>query len=1309
MSSGWGGGPWGSGPWAGSGSSLLAAMASDFDIFCFTDLAMEQVLLADNVSTVGNGACFAPNATTQDFEIGSGGAFPTDDARLIIAEPIPQTFTVEWVVKMSDIPNDFTDLVNWHIYFGCYDAAGPLVGLFFSKVGVAYTGSVSFPGDNLQLDATFQVIPGSADYVFEDEYVVIRVAADLTSSHVYVYVTRQSDLPITGQQLRAILPVIPYTAAAATPTDQAIVSVRGTLTRQALISLDSFCVGSDLLIPNLAPVADAGVDQAVRSCTIIQMNGAQSFDPEGASLLYQWRLVEAPSSSEFTVSADDGVTHSALVPNGFTDKFYSNELGVIDSLDELDVGGAGDVLLVRGVAYTIIAKGTDGDGFFVQIGDDILPDNLSTETFKILRQRGVSGATTVSPTFFPDKPGFYKFDLIVFDGSLFSEPSVVLVNVLETPLPRGCVPDLSFIFTYLSDFWNLVEGREKLAVFWSALAQVAATELYTLWQTEYSKSLRDIQRVFVRRWLHFDLLLGEPLPELTKVRALFGGITSSYEDVGGISAFGTTITIHSDTLAEDAILTVRALNPVNAAVLARDLQDQLQARADARFTVQSLEDRASGDLALRIDAPFPFTIQATNCPFFSAGQEGRPPTGAGAGVGSRIYKVDRSLEGLDVREDDFLILDGVAYRVFKVVDEPTDALPFSRVITKEDLPTVPSSTWTLSGWASSELLDFYLGLVSKKDHVDFEVSEVSSTKASVLETNEIVSTTVLGVSETVPSRVAVDMWPLGAAIADASLQVFLARVLRRTYNPVHELVVDVPTLQPLIVNEDETTVLRRNVDYFIETFRGQACLRFVSGQNSGPDVWEAARPPDRLWAEYVYLDNRPNIEANFGIPVGLTLDQLDDLPDNVDYLSAVRGLWYAFFNGPTIRNLRVGTQILLGLPFAEEAGTIEEIRTDFSPTSGRILIRDSEKTEIVRSYRFPRELELEVNPATGARYKVGDTVERFSPLVEGAEVVDYLTDPKWFQGLLNQGIFYEVEKFHKFVVRVDEAAFSLSTLLFVKNFILKIKPNHTFPLFVVTKSVGDTEVSTTDENTKNATLYLYDAPCEGLLGASYMFDEPRAAGGGWRNAYDANVTPLIPNLDPDPVFPTPDAEILWGFDKDQLCPSDGVELILCETFAAPFDIPFDSVFVYDTPITRQLDYHSVSPANVPAPPAGLTLTAVGASTAPFTGTLAQLRLYALGNPGLSPTNYEVVIAIAGVDTVFQAFTAGINTEVIIALAQAVTSGQAIAVRVRPASGVSSRSPVWSLVLAQLTFHDAQVWNFDTTGLPAGEYCLEADA
>jgi hypothetical protein len=1408
----------------GGGGGIPASAVSPFDVFCFDHcVTMFNILTDPSVSTVGSPLHFTPNGVTcdLDMESGTGAPVPDLDADLIVTQPVPNTWTLEWTAIFHNLPTDFTDVVNRHLFVGATDAAGPCAGLFVSKVGLMYLGAIHHVAGNLVVDSTTQVIPGSALYISEGEYITIRMSVSGLTGAVYLFVTKTADIPITGQVLRAVLPTIDASVLAFPATDRAIISVRGDVVQPTFMGLDQFCMSSSVLIPNLKPVANAGADQASRACAIIQLDGSASFDPEEAPLSYLWRLIDTPLGSSFAIEGGDGFTKAGV--GGFTDLFFSNDpLGVIDVLDPIL---AGDVLLVDGTAHTIIGTGIDaGPDFFVQIGSSILPELVTGQQFKVLRQRGLSNPTTVNPTFFPDEPGFYKFDLTVNDGALSSDPSVTIVNVLESPLPRGCTPDLSFLFNYLSDFWNLVEDRDRISVFWGSLAQIAATELFTLWQYEYSKSHRDIQRTFIRRWLHYDLMLAEPIPELTNIRAFFGGVTSSGFLSTGLSGInGTTLVISSPTLDSDVSFVIGAADPVTAQVLATELQSKLQNAADDRFTTHVIEDRSpvaaigtigtvvpgsyaegqtftlndgsnppvtfeidfdsivvpgnvvvdlaaavtaddvrdviiaavlgatinitpsiggaglvalvndeagvggnqviltaggipgtftgmsggSGGDLVRIDAPFPFTVAVgTTLPPFTAGDEGQTPFGTGgAGVGQKTYKVPISLEELDIQEDDFLVLDGFAHRISTILDDPGDQFPYQRIVVKQVLPTAPVASWALSGWVSSELLDFYNGLVALGDHIDFEVAEISDENAPTLARRDIVETVILGVNDELPSRAAFDAWPIGDEIADDTLSVLLARVVRRTYVPRSELVVDIPTLQELIVIEDDEETLRRNVDFFLEEVRGGFGVRFASGQTGDPgDVWEGERPPNRLWAEYTYLDNRPLIEANFGLAVELTVDQLDELPENIDYLSAVRGLWYAFYNGPTIRNLRIGSQILLGLPFAETQGTITEIRTDFSPSEGRILIQDTENEEIIRSYNFPRALALEVNPATGVQYVVDDVVEEFAPLVEGAEVIDYLTDPRWFEGILNQGIFYEIEKFHKFVVRVDKAAFNLSALLFVRNFVLKIKPTYTFPLFLVLQEIGDTEVSTVDEIDPRGILKLYDLPCENNFGMAPMYDQGRPAGGGWRNQFDSDVDPD----NADPTFPT--AEVVsWAYDKAYTCPLDDALALRVVTFGAPTVITFDTVFAFGTPIQElhQWETFYIGPTVVPV--AGTTITLQKGGTASFNGTVVQLRFSMQGDPGVDPTDWQVVLqSDAGgpfANIAVENFTMGFNTEIVRTLSIAVTAGDNFKVLVRPASGAGSRTPNLFRIRVQVLQQDVATWNFGDP-LPAGTYALE---
>ncbi|WP_394831649.1 hypothetical protein LVJ94_34565 [Pendulispora rubella] len=1138
--------------------------APPFDIYSFgTQRPMADLLAHPEVEAVEQGAQITVEPATLDIVVGSGGPLADSAAQIYVHVPVPSSVTLECTATLTSLPAGFATVARTHAFVGIFDATGPVLGLFLSKAGMAYSGSchVASSGD-LVLDGPLQPLAGSDALFDEGDVVTFRLAVDEATSTAYIYVTRNVEVGTFGHRLRYVLPALSAAAMASLPPNQTMLSVRGSASTPVTLILHELGLGHGLVIPNLPPRADAGPDQAVRTCTIAQLDGTGSFDPEGVPLLYAWRLIDAPPTSQYVIQGTDGVP--AISPSGFTDRLYSSTVGESHTVDPI---ATGDVLLLGGVPYAIRDAGTDGGGFFLRVNGNVIPDNLARpSTFKILRQRGVAAPTTAAPTFYPDAPGLYKFDLSVFDGGAYSAPAVTVLNVTESPFPRGLIPDVRFLWNALSDFWSLVEGTERIETYWTGLAQAAAAELLNLWQLEYSKSLRDIQRTTQRRWLHYELELHEALPELTAFRPVWSGLQSlDCPSTGILGAEGTHLDLLLGQSTVPFIVPIQATSAISPHALAAQIQAAL-AHVDGRLSVRNLVRRSSNVVRLRIDAPYSIRVAASStAPFFSIGAGNNLPAGQGGAINARSYRVDQSLEGLGIAEGDFLTLGDVAYRIARVVDDPSDPWPFQRVTLLDTVPIPAPTSWAIAGQIASTTIDFWTALVTAGDVATVDVVATDRTSVAF-------SLPVLGASAQSPNRLAVDLSAVGTYIAQApAFGVFFRSLSRRTLLPRDPLVVDVPCLQERIRPSDDSEVLRRNVDYFLEQRRGLPCLRFVTGTAPAPDVWQHGAAPGRLWAETTYFDNRPTIEANFGIPAGFTLDDLSTLPATVDYLSSVRGLWYAYANGPTVHNLRIGVQILLGLPFAEEAGTIEEIRTDFSATQGRILVRDLASTEIVRSYSFPRSLPVALNPRTNTRYARGDVVESLAPLVEGVEVLDYVKAPSWFRGYVQQGAFHEVEKFFTFLVRVDAAAFNLSSLLFVRAFVLRVKPTYTKPLFVVFRPVSDAEVEVLDTVLARGRLLLDMGVCELTAWADTMFDQPRPAGGGWKSEYDQRPLALG---SPSP-YPTPSAPITWAFDKGMLCPDYDILGIARVTFPQPTPPAYDSIFEFDMPL------QSSQGANVP--------------------------------------------------------------------------------------------------------------------------------
>ncbi len=1282
------GSTWGSG--SGPGGVDAIPTSQQWDLFDLSGVVrdddIDRLPTYTEVSLSGDGGAFFVGS----FNIASGGIYPSTTAALIIDVAVSETFTVQYQVKLNNLPPDFSQVTQGvacgvHAYLGVWSSQDFAAGFFISAQGFAYTGEVSLDGNGDVVPAqAVNQIPGSDTWVAAGKEYVIRVVVDPDTQLLYLYVTPLDQVG-GGLDLKAILVAIPT---ASPVSDNAFISARGSVSETVWLELNNYQLSSRKILPDLPPVANAGNDQALLKCSVLQLDGSASFDPEGAALSYEWRLVDAPITSAFVFTGGDGVTLAETLPTGYTDEFYSLELQDEDTREPIRVN---DVLTVPAGSFTIkqIAR---TPLFFVRVEYVQLPQNSTGIQFKLVRQNSISGPDTIKPTFYPDVVGFYVFDLRVGDGTSSSSPlgtgrSRVLTNVIESPLPRGCEVDASFVFDSLLSFWKLVEDRDKLATFWEALSRVTATELYTLWQTEYAKSLRDIQRVFVRRWLHYDTLLPEPSPELTSLRFLWGGITSSAIPVtGAVGVASTYVVVTSPFLLDPVTLPLTLQGAVPPESYAQELQARLRetlgpsvrayvwwARASvtsadlssvsypSSVTLRTLTVSVDGSPAatatigtpataselvaelaaqlvsvsvtltptgalrvaskvsdpassvvigagstlldtnggplvftslssgseayIHLDANIPFTLtSASSAPYITYPSintvAGR--LSGGYKVGDTTLKVPVSLASLPVKEDDLLVIDRTSYRIVRVLDNPDDPLPFQRVVVKETLPASPAggSEWIIPGWVESTFLDFWNGLVDRGDAVDFEVTVPSGDQY----VTRIASATALGVNGSLVGRLAINTAELATQLStDTSATNRLARVLRRRFLPIDDLIVDIPVLTDVIEVTDEDSVLRRNVDFFLETFRGHHSIRFSSGVGSDlGDVWEGDVPPPRLWAEYTHVNNEEMVESNFGAAIGLTRDKV---PDTVDYLSAVRGIWYALYNGPSIQNLRISLQIFLGLPFAEESGIIEEIRTDYFTQKGRIIIRDSSNAEIIRSYTFPRTLPVEKSPVTGVLYKVGDYVEQFAPLVAGAEVIDWITDPTWFEGILQQGIFYEVQKYHSFLVRVNSEAFNLESLLFAQQFIQKIKPTHTNPLYVVSVNAsgdGD-EIDVIDTVEYAASLYLVDSVCD-RMGASTVFDEPWPSGSTYgesaRNAFDTDDDPT----NPPPVYPGPPDLVSWGFDKDVLCPADSLEAAYCE-LVPPGSLPaFDGAFAYDVGLVAQTYTTLAPPSYYPSAP-----------------------------------------------------------------------------------------------------------------------------
>ena len=83
--------------------------------------------------------------------------------------------------------------------------------------------------------------------------------------------------------------------------------------------------------------------------------------------------------------------------------------------------------------------------------------------------------------------------------------------------------------------------------------------------------------------------------------------------------------------------------------------------------------------------------------------------------------------------------------------------------------------------------------------------------------------------------------------------------------------------------------------------------------------------PNRLWAEEVVVD-QDQVFQNFGFPiqVGQVNEEFSQI-NSEEYKSVLQGLWFAYWNGPTLDNIIRGLNLVFDLPYATGDGVISAI------------------------------------------------------------------------------------------------------------------------------------------------------------------------------------------------------------------------------------------------------------------------------------------------------------------------------------------------------------------------------------------------
>lgn len=827
-------------------------------------------------------------------------------------------------------------------------------------------------------------------------------------------------------------------------------------------------------------------------------------------------------------------------------------------------------------------------------------------------------------TFSPDVTGFYEIQLIVDDGSIDSPPFIAGadISVIVVPNNKGIIPDASFMWQYLSDFWTRVEEKAKFEVFWSAAIQIVSAELLKQYQYDYNKSIRDIQKVFQKRWVNYP-------SGMVFDRAKISGILA--EDQAGLSASTSLLdTVSSAPLdaqpdfSDLVLVPLTEGNFVTTSFNRPVLPGRVLSTAGHSFTmsrsnlgVKAVNEGTDGSTVVTTDQ-----FGGSGFELNYVGYNLRILTGVNKGtylIASVIDSGDLTVTTLAGDPVSFTAESDLSYTIVPGTNSVSNFFADQKTVPTE----LAGQPWRFSSTLVSTEYDFEAQGVSIGDVVEVEITRLdlllvgkvyfqvvgvdrarlsfvfnlddltdgttskSLSKQAQIDLAGALKVTGLLIDNTGTLQYALEAGLVKSTVSSQSfkrtffetvitteteidlgafkIKARPIQVIRNSKIAVDGETVSIPVLQEYIRQPDlaeldgqtqivsrsgkmfpvdhKPYVLAENLDFIIDNEaqiagvaqtvinsdvlhipRGDLIDRSIQSGDiivlttgatqqiynvrkvldpenvrvfptpiaTDPNVpfkltrrtpgkfirftkgtfSKSKRCPTRLWAELTYFSNDSNIEANFGVLVGVTRDDLTRRNVQAPYKSVVEGLMYALVQGPVQENLRLSAQILLGLPFAVNTGVIIEInpsfqtRTDGSPSYGRILIearnKSNQKTGITDVYLYPQgrqlpdlanpgkwlpatpnESGLAINPATAVEYTIGDTVSKFAVLSKGVDVSDYISDTSLTQQLVEQGTLEAlITQYHSFKLRINSDITSPSDIDLTTEFIKTAKPHY---------------------------------------------------------------------------------------------------------------------------------------------------------------------------------------------------------------------------------------------------------------------------
>jgi len=1164
---------------------------------------------------------------------------------------VPDTFTFEFDIHLESdfLPRSFSTTED-RIFVGVVNQQFATAGFLFSHDGIALA---TYPED-----PNFIILSGSKDLLYDDdvegnpflESMTVRAIVNGEDNRISVYIGDTSK--VYEESFNDADISIKYNLAAPASLNSSggpysLFPIGDGLALQAsakpdpedlalkcAFSLSSLRLSSSVLIPEARPIASAYTVRNTLVGTPITVFGGRSYDPGATgSLEYNWEIEIAPETSTATIQGAERakITVGTEVDNNEVTISYKKPTAYANALPveikkgppnsslrvELEVGIDGALTILLGVDSLGVAYSTARDlerafsdarstGYnvaavelfsvdltnFDSTGDGILPEGSFTLT-------GGTGSPLANPLFIPDVLGAYNFSLTVYNGNRVSEKASVKFSVGITNQLLGHRPNSKYIFKYLPDFWNLVQDKEQVTTIWSALTQALSDDLLTLWQNDYSKTIRDISRRYQRRWQYYSTLIDltstgydaateETFAEITTTISFPEAIVTptpliATPNINGTHSKSSVITGSTPLsagkcLVRGANAIIEVVNVVSVSTFVSELAEvfnTLTADSESFPYVLVLNENNNGFFVRDPEKVFslPETSDIFTNVVYPLGSLLEDKKGVRLFTGpNKTLPVE-----LVVTEQNSILTVPNTIRVdtsFTVSDE---RYTWQHIVPVEDM-TIEQTPYITIGPA----LDLSEYTCVTGDYIDATVVdpytgtdiEISLPILAVNDQDIFVDWTSFISALNVARGLSIDTddpeWTLDGAFGPdgAAIPFTVTGIIKAKETFAVDEVIDVPRLGTSTIKSS----MHQHVDYSVvdnkivikdwiscraKTTAGKATIRaelpidlhpqittstpFSSltalgattaivrtGADAGvytltnvevveegevkfyeltldqqlahtgvvdvevPRYGAYATTVHKFWAEVSYFDNKQTIENNFGLFVGLPehVLRLYDKNKELDYLSVVRSLWFAFLSGPSFHNLQLALQTFFNLPYTERAGQVTHIQEPTDLEEGHLIVEEA--TGRASVYRFPLGATVGLNPTTdrtikGYSGKPTETapedevetyqdslVDAYVKLIDLINFDDYISNPDLIDiQLKGQDI---IKKYHTFIVDVPLGAVK-STEVFplVRDFLKEAKPAYTNFILVGSLKIHDS-IDAVDEEFLKPTVILRDTP-----------------------------------------------------------------------------------------------------------------------------------------------------------------------------------------------------------------------------------------